>query len=160
MSQPTENIPKPSAPWKKIGIDITGPFWTAPQREEYIVVASDYYSNFPEILLTASTTTKNILHWLEEIFACYGNPEQIVTDNGPQFRSAEFEEFLDQRSIRHTPTPVYTPQQNGLVEVFNRTLKRGVEVISCQANSNFHSDILKLLQSFLCHFFSWKEITF
>ena len=36
------------------------------------------------------TTTKKTLDVLRNMFACYGLPEQIVSDNGPQFVSKKF----------------------------------------------------------------------
>ena len=120
---PTDPIPKPSRPWEKIAIDVTGPFHTASFRNRFIVVAIDYYSGFPELLLSESHEAKRIITWLSELFARYGNPEVIVTDNAPEFTSEHFLEFLKGRDIQHHRTPVYHPQTNGKVEAFNRTIK-------------------------------------
>ncbi|MCP4341098.1 MAG: hypothetical protein GY799_19970, partial [Desulfobulbaceae bacterium] len=49
---PTGAVEPPQAPWQRICIDITGLFWTAPKHEEYIVIAMDYFSKWPEYLLT------------------------------------------------------------------------------------------------------------
>ncbi|MCP3667511.1 MAG: transposase family protein [Gammaproteobacteria bacterium] len=49
--------------------------------------------------------------------------------------SNEFKQFLRQRNILHIRSPVYHPMANGLVEVFNRFLKRGIECLSAQAGS-------------------------
>ena len=54
-----------------------------------------------------------------------GFPETITTDNGPQFRSYEFEHWLQERGIGHVLTPLYHPQANGRVERFNQILKQG-----------------------------------
>ncbi len=48
--------------------------------------------------------------------------DEVMTDNGPNFRSHLFTEVLAERAIRHRRTRPYRPQTNGKVERFNRTL--------------------------------------
>lgn len=63
-------------------------------------------------------------------FSMFGNPNQIVSDNRPQFVSYEFVNFLPNRGISHCRTAVYTPQQNSEVECFNRTVKKAVQAFA------------------------------
>ncbi|MCP4343228.1 MAG: transposase family protein, partial [Desulfobulbaceae bacterium] len=69
------------------------------------------------------------------------------SDNGPQFVSTEFAEFLMNRNIAHDKSPVYHPQANSLVDVFNRYLKRGV-----QKYSFFNTDFTEKVDELLVHF--------
>ncbi|XP_064460281.1 uncharacterized protein K02A2.6-like [Ornithodoros turicata] len=71
----------------------------------------------PSTSAPATTTT------LRDIFIRHGLPEQLVTDNGPQFTSQAFKEFLQQHGIQHILTPPYHPKSNGQAENFVRTLK-------------------------------------
>ena len=48
--------------------------------------------------------------------------ERVMTDNGPGYRSAEFNSLLEGRGIRHIYTRPFSPWQNGKVERMNRTL--------------------------------------
>ncbi|MCP4348186.1 MAG: transposase family protein [Desulfobacterales bacterium] len=82
--------------------------------------------------MTDKITTPKIIKWQSQIFARFGNPEEIVTDNGPQFISSIFHEFLAQRSILHSRTSLYNPQENGKVERFNRNIKNTAQVNSTQ----------------------------
>ena len=43
-----------------------------------------------------STTTTAAIEVLRTTFACYGLPESIVSDNGPQFCSSELLSFVTQ----------------------------------------------------------------
>lgn len=51
-----------------------------------------------------------------------------ISDNGPQFVSAEFEQFLISHGIQHGKTAAYNPSANGPVERFNKVLKEGLAV--------------------------------
>jgi transposase InsO family protein len=48
--------------------------------------------------------------------------DEVITDNGANFRSRLFAEALTERAIRHIRTRPYRPQTNGKAERFNRTL--------------------------------------
>ena len=45
----------------------------------------------------------------------------LCTDNGGEYVSKEFEEFLMVKGIRHELTVPYAPAQNGVAERLNRT---------------------------------------
>ena len=58
-----------------------------------------------------------------------GNPlQRLRTDNGGEFISREFKEYLFKHGIRHKKTVPSTPQHNGVVERMNRTI---VEKVWC-----------------------------
>ena len=69
-----------------------------------------------------STSTSKTIDILQHLFSRYGIPEQIVSDNGPQFRSEEFEGFTRSLGMRHYRSAVYHPATNGAVEHFVKTL--------------------------------------
>lgn len=48
--------------------------------------------------------------------------ERVMTDNGPCYRSGEFNAALGAAGVRHLYTRPYSPWQNGKVERMNRTL--------------------------------------
>ncbi|KFD54723.1 hypothetical protein M513_04423, partial [Trichuris suis] len=70
-----------------------------------------------------NATTKDVIQFLKEIFNREGLPREIVSENGVQFISNEFKQFLNDHAIRHCRTSLYYPQANGEVERFNRVLK-------------------------------------
>ncbi|MCP4342595.1 MAG: DDE-type integrase/transposase/recombinase, partial [Desulfobulbaceae bacterium] len=144
----TTAVPPPKDAWSKLAIDITGPFWTAPRDHQNIVVLSDYYSKYPEIMFTHKVTSTKIISWLKEVFGRFGNPNELVSDNGPQFTSSEFTAFLASRNIKHRLIARYNAPENGLVKVFNRSLKKGSQVISCSTDLHFRDGILDLVESF------------
>ena len=58
------------------------------------------------------------------MFATYGIPEQLVSDNGPQFISKEFEILLRGNGVRHIHCAPYHPASNGQAECIVQTFKR------------------------------------
>jgi transposase InsO family protein len=47
---------------------------------------------------------------------------KIRSDNGSEFRNTRAEEYCDGEGIKHEFSSTYTPQQNGVVEIKNKTL--------------------------------------
>ena len=58
----------------------------------------------------------------ERILYQHGCPEMIISDNGRQYISRQFEALLQKHGIAHRKTPIYTPQCNP-VERTNRSIK-------------------------------------
>ena len=75
---------------------------------------------------------------LRSLFARYGLPEQLVSDNGSQFTSKEFEQFARANGIRHIRSAPYHPASNGQVERFIRTMKRSLRASEKEGRSLHH----------------------
>ena len=61
------------------------------------------------------------------MFARYGIPRQLVSDNGPQFTSAPFAAFLARNGVRHVRVAPYHPSSNGAAERAVQTVKNGLK---------------------------------
>ncbi|XP_016343694.1 uncharacterized protein LOC107689988 [Sinocyclocheilus anshuiensis] len=59
----------------------------------YLVVV-DAHSKWPKVCVMDSTTSAKTIQVLRTLFSRYGLPEVLVSDNGPQFTSEEFQTFL------------------------------------------------------------------
>ena len=64
------------------------------------VILVDCFSGFPFCRRMTRTTTEAVTDFLLEIFAMFGMPAYIFSDNGPQFRSL-FSEFCSENGIIH-----------------------------------------------------------
>ena len=84
----------PSRPWQRLHMDFAGPFFD----KSYFVVV-DAHSKWAEVIEMPQTTTAMTIKALRHLFATHGLPEQIVSDNGPQFSSADFAEFAQAKKI-------------------------------------------------------------
>jgi len=96
------STPLPSHPWEKVGADLF-----ELDKISYLIVV-DYFSRFPKVIKLTSTTSRSIITALKSIFSRYGVPATLLSDNGPQFTSAEMEEFSKIYSFDHiTSSPHY-----------------------------------------------------
>ncbi|XP_055681836.1 uncharacterized protein K02A2.6-like [Lutzomyia longipalpis] len=118
--------PLSTGPWQRIHLDY------AKYKGDYFLLVIDAYSKWPEVFRTSSTTTTITIQKLVEVFARHGLPEVIVSDNGTQFVSDEFQEFCRLNGIQHIRTCPYSPASNGQCERLVDTLKRSLEKQSAQ----------------------------
>ena len=68
--------------------------FAVPVRGKLLFIAVDAHSKWPEAVVMNSTTASQVILVLWNLFAHYGLPEQLVSDNGLQFVSDEFQHFL------------------------------------------------------------------
>ena len=118
-------------PWSKVGIDL------CQIDSRILLVVVDYYSNFIEIVKLNSTVASAVIRSIIEIFARFGIPDVVVTDNGPQFHGAEFAAFAKSWNFEHvTSSPRYA-QSNGKVENAIKTIKRLFQKCKVDRSSEF-----------------------
>ena len=112
---PHEFLPRP---WSKVGADI------CELQGRMLLVVCDYFSNYIEVEKLQTTTTKAVVKALMTLYARYGVPDTLVTDNGPQFSSAEFATFSKAWGLEHKTSSPHYPQSNGKAENAVKTVKR------------------------------------
>lgn len=61
---------------------------------------------------------------LKDAFARHGIPTEVVSDNGPQFKSRYFNKFAKDWEFKHTTSSPHYPRSNGLAESSVKTVKR------------------------------------
>eukprot|EP00117_Sycon_ciliatum_P002626 scpid33929/ scgid5336/ Uncharacterized protein K02A2.6 len=100
------------------------------------LVIVDGHWKWSEVLPFRSTTAQGTVASLRTVFARYGCPEELASDNGPQFVAAEFEAVLRANGIRHRTSAPYHPATNGLaerfVQFFKRAMKAFPDAMPCQ----------------------------
>ena len=112
----------PTRPWCRVHLDYAGPF-----LGHMFLILIDSHSKWIEAIPTSSSTSHTTAEELRTIFAKFGLPETVVTDNGPCFVSIEFEEFLRNNGVRHITVHPYHPASNGLAERAVQIVKKGLK---------------------------------
>ena len=114
----------PSNPWSRIHIDFAGPFQGC-----YIFIIVDAHSKWIEAYPMKTITSTATIEKLRVLFAQFGIPDMIVSDNGSNFTSDEFQKFCHRNGIKHITSAPYHPASNGLAERAVRTVKDGLRKI-------------------------------
>ena len=131
----------PSRPWQRIHINY------AEKYGSNFLVIVDSHSKWMEVFLMSSTTSARTMTALRSVFAHFSLPEVLVSDNGPQFTSAEFRTFLQRNGIRHTLVPPYHPASNGAAKRCVQNLK--LMLLKCVMDTSLTIDIEHRLSNWL-----------
>lgn len=103
----------------------------------------DIYSTCP-VLDEMHTTSSNVVAQKMEIYMpLFGRPDEILTDNGPQYTGQPFKKFTMEMGIKHiTSSPHYT-KSNGFAERHVRHIKSTVKKVLKQGG-NLHVALLQI----------------
>ncbi len=83
----------------------------------------DSYSKWPCVVPLKSMTSAVLIEEMSRFFCDFGRSEELESDNGTQFASAEFREYCKRINVTQvTSSPEYA-QSNGLVERHIQTVK-------------------------------------
>ncbi|MCG8046377.1 MAG: RNase H-like domain-containing protein, partial [Candidatus Thiodiazotropha endolucinida] len=126
------------APGDCVATDYLGPFPTTERGNRYILLLTDHFSKYVEILpvpdMTAEVCASRILN---EYVSRWGCPLSIHSDQGRTYESRVFKEMCRMLEVRKTRTSVRNPKGNGQSERFNRTLTRMIKAYLCGEQKNW-----------------------
>ena len=101
-----------------------------------LIVMIDHFSKFAQAIPLQEFTAASAADAICNSWICnFGIPDRILSDQGSQFESALFKEFLEVFGIQKSHSTAYHPQTNGLVERHNRTILQMLR-IACHKNQN------------------------
>ena len=89
------------SPWEKIGIDLFDH-----DSQNYLATV-DYFSKFPHFVPVTITNAVHTTYHLMDIFSIEV-PSELMSDNGPPFKSTEFADLLQPGTAHVTSSPNYT----------------------------------------------------
>ena len=84
-------------------------------KKDYLITV-DYYNDYWELDEFADATSLTTIDSTKMHFAQYGVPDRVITDNGPQFRSQEYERFTSKWKFEHITSSPYHSQSNWKAE--------------------------------------------
>nr|XP_025641263.1 uncharacterized protein LOC112736141 [Arachis hypogaea] len=117
-----------SWPFYRWGLDILGPFPTAPGQVKFLLVSIDYFSKWIEAQPLAKITAEKVRSFIWRNIICrFGIPKEIISDNGRQFTDNKLGLFLKNFNIQHRFSSVEHPQTNGQAEAANRVVLQAIK---------------------------------
>lgn len=125
-------------PYERVALDVLGPLPETGKGNKYILVGADYFSKWTEAKSLPNQEAITVARVLVEEWVCrYGTPRTLHSDQGRNFESRAFQELCRLLDIHKTRTSPYSPQSDGLVERFNRTLLAMLSLFVNQNQSNW-----------------------
>ena len=140
--EPLQMSPLPEGPWKEVSVD-----FKELSGGGYLLVVYDDYSRYPVVEVITSVSSKTVIPRLNKIFAEFGIPETVRSDNGPPFNSKEFGEFSQRIGFTHRRVTPLWPRANGEVERFMRTLKKTIEAAKVEQRP-WKEELCELLRNY------------
>ncbi len=129
--------PWSSGPWSRIHVDFAGP-----TENQMILVVIDGYSKWIEAFPMPSSTSFNTIQHLKTLFAQFGIPDILVSDNGTSF----VVQFLVRYGFTHITSVPYHPATNGQAERAVQIVKQGLKKVKSGSMANPLAEILSRYQ--------------
>jgi hypothetical protein len=101
------------------GLDVVGPFRTAPSGYKHILVVVDKFTKWIEVRPVAKVTSEEAVKFIGDIKHRFGVPNRIITDLGAAFTGSVFWDFCQDNLIDVYYSSVAHPRCNGQVERAN-----------------------------------------
>ena len=117
---PLHSWPWANQPMKRLHIDF------AEIEGWEVLVIIDVHSKWIEAVPLRKATAATTVSVLQTFFSNFGLPEELVSDNGPQFTAHTFSDFCKVNGIKHSFTPPYHPASNGAAERAVQMIKQGM----------------------------------
>lgn len=109
-------------PFQRLYIDFMGPYPRSKDGSAYLFVCLDHFSKFVLLKPMRKAVATEVIKYLEQdVFHIFGVPEFVHSDNGKQFISEIFKNFLAKYGVSHIKTAFYSPQANASERV-NRSI--------------------------------------
>ena len=125
VAEPLKPVEFPSRPWEHLGSDL---FY---YRGRWYLLVVVYYSRYVEVALLEELNTRRVVLHMKSIFARHGIREIRTSDNGPQYASEEFRNFVHEYEFQHVRISPKYPQSN---EVAPQERERPLYGFACIQN--------------------------
>lgn len=90
---------------------------------KWFVIIDEYTRRCITLDVSRGFKSCDIIDRLSELFVMYGMPEHIRSDNGPEFISKAFRDWLGQLDVKTLYIEPGSPWENGYTESFNSRLR-------------------------------------
>ena len=129
-----------------VTVDVLGPLPKTNDGNQYIIIAQDYFTKWPEAFPVPDQKATSVADVLvNQFFTRFGIPQELHSDQGRNFESEVFQDVCKLLGIHKTRTTPYHPQSDSMVERFNRTLENGLSMFVNQNHTDWDKHVPFLL---------------
>ena len=108
------------SPMERQNWDSIGPLTLEDGTKVHILVAICCFTRWTELWVTQDVTMESVKLPMLEHWSRFGQPSQILTDNGPQFDNQVVEEICKLCDVHHLTVLAYSKEENSIVERMNK----------------------------------------
>lgn len=97
------------------------------QQKKYIMTVIDFFSKYVFAVPLVNKKPETIIKAFNTIGASQSQniyPNYLQCDNGGEFKNKKFEDYCEAKGMKMIYTKSYTPTTNGLIENFNKYLRK------------------------------------
>ena len=132
----TENkTSTPNHPWQQLQMDLIGPIGQTDRGNRYILTVVDCLTRYTFLTPIPTKEGKCVLQALKNIFAQYGPPLSIQSDNGREFVNDSLKTFFELMNIAFKTSTPHRPQSQGMVERTNQKVVKFLKMFKSQDHS-------------------------
>ena len=103
---------------------------------EHYVVLVDLHSDYIEVAALPDLSAESLINQMKRIFSTHGTPAVLLTDNGSNYSSQEFTDFMASWETYHVTSSPHHPKSNGKAEsavkimktIISRAKKEGTDM--------------------------------
>lgn len=123
---PSNPIEVPLAPNMEWAMDFMSDSLANGRRIRTLNIIDQYNRKCLQIAIGYSMHSKKVIEIVQRAIDEHGKPKGIRTDNGSEFTSAIFQDWLGNKGIEWVKIQKGKPQQNAIIERFNRTYREDI----------------------------------
>ena len=125
-SHPRNPIERTLLPNQEWAMDFMSDALVNGRRIRSLNIIDHYNLECKAVQINYSLPAIRVIEILEQVISVHGKPARIRTDNGPEFTSKQFQLWMQNNDIAWSKIQKGKPQQNAIVERFNRTFREDV----------------------------------
>jgi transposase InsO family protein len=122
------------SPMERLNIDTMGPFDPDENNNTYIITIIDCFTRWVELYPVQDVSAKSAAQALLNHVGRFGEPNQILSDNGTQYVNELIKQYTKLVDIEHVRTLSYSKEENSIVERVQKEVLRHLRAIIFDKN--------------------------
>ena len=112
-----------TSPFEVLSIDFQGPFVESEDGMKHILVFTDHFTKWCEMVPTPDQLATTVARvYVENVFCRFGASKILLSDRAKNFTSELIADINEILGVDHRLTTPYHPQCNGQVEIYNKSI--------------------------------------